>query len=46
MTVFFNILLLIFSIFMIIRSIAYGIYEINENNNKVGRNIFYCILYF
>ena len=36
MLLFFKILFLIFSILLICRFIAYGLYEIKSNNNKSG----------
>ncbi len=36
MNVFFYILFLVFTVFIIIRCIAYGLYEINQNQNKKG----------
>ncbi len=36
MILLFNILFLLFSLFIISRFIAYGLYEINNNKNKSG----------
>lgn len=36
MQIFFNLLFLIFSTFLFIRCVAYGIFEINQNYNKNG----------
>ena len=35
----YHILFLIFSIYVLIRSVAYGLYEINDQKNKFGGNI-------
>lgn len=35
-SLFYHILFLIFTIYVLIRSIAYGLYEINEQKNKFG----------
>ena len=36
MNLFFNLLFLVFSVFVGIRAIAYGVYEIRQNGNKIG----------
>ena len=40
MQLFFNIFVLIFSIGLEVRSIAYGLYEIKQNKNKAGGIVF------
>lgn len=35
----YHILFLIFTIYVLIRSISYGLYEINEQKNKFGGNL-------
>ncbi len=46
MKIFFNFFFLIFSIILGIRSIAYGIYEVKQNENKAGGIGFtvFCLL--
>ncbi len=43
---FFKILFLLFSIFVLIKTIFYGIYEINTEQNKIGgiSVIFFCVV--
>lgn len=39
LTFFYHILFLIFTIYVLIKSVSYGLYEINEEKNKVGGRI-------
>ena len=41
----FNILFVIVSLYIFIKTIFYAIYEIKAENNKIGRNWCYCIFY-
>lgn len=36
MNIFFNLVFFVFSIFILIKSIAYGLYEIKQEKNKFG----------
>ena len=42
----FNLLFLVFSVFVGIRSFAYGVYEVMQNGNKVGGLAFivFCLV--
>lgn len=42
----FNLLFLVFSVFVGIRSFAYGVYEVRQNGNKVGGVAFiaFCLV--
>lgn len=39
LTLFYHILFLIFTIYVLIKSISYGLYEINEQKNKFGGRV-------
>ena len=38
-SLFYHLLFLIFSLYILIQSVSYGMYEINEQNNKFGGRI-------
>lgn len=38
-SLFYHVLFLIFSLYILIHSVSYGLYEINEQNNKLGGRI-------
>lgn len=38
-SLFYHLLFLVFSLYISIQSISYGIYEIHEQNNKIGGRI-------
>ncbi len=40
MSLIFDIIFLIFTLYILLRCIAYGIYEIKEENNKLGGILF------
>ena len=40
MSLLFDIIFLIFTLYILLRCIAYGIYEIKEENNKLGGILF------
>lgn len=39
LNLFYHVLFLIFTIYVLIKSISYGLYEINEQKNKIGGRI-------
>lgn len=39
LSLFYHALFLIFTIYVLIQSVSYGLYEINEQNNKFGGRI-------
>lgn len=39
LSLFYHVLFAIFTIYVLIQSISYGLYEINEQNNKFGGRI-------
>jgi len=39
LSLFYHLIFLIFSVYVLIRSIAYGLYEINKQENKFGGNL-------
>ena len=47
---FYHIVFLIFTIYVLIRSVAYGLYEINEQENKFGGRLvilftIFCVIF-